>query len=418
MRAHKTRVGHEKVTQTKSAAKARIDFVKKNVPGPHKTWASKIRATLAELSIGQKAAELELGVRPGWYKKAINGWKVDGAFREAFETKLIAAWDAYRTNHTELGPLRFPPYDQNISLASDVTEESKSLDSFATPAARMLIALPEIIYPNPAGKDVVASAKNDAIDGTQLTLAEGAWPLHQELDKPYAMIARTIDKALDEGNIDLAFSEFRRSLFFTGYHEEWKIRRTLTKKMLKAKLEPRDAAWVHLKAEAYMDMELGNFALSKAAIAKALQLYMQGNLPEGVGQCFRYLGDLQAKFGAVGEAFSSKVESLKHLNGIPALEAKLEIRLLELQHLTEPSKDKINKLTVLAEQFREIKSWRYWLTEIERAKTIAAMGGWRDALTVAKYVEFAFRSEIKMERTRKRAVRLIEDIEKNKNCKF
>jgi hypothetical protein len=406
------RSGHNGVTLQEQAAKRRFAFLNKVPPGPHKKWASFIRRILFKLGLEQKDAPRELRVGEGVYKKAINGRNISGYSKNNIENNLTAHWEVYRKNHLEEPALSWPSYDDDIPIESLFNAELKPTDPLAVASERMKIILPEIIYPKTAVNNSNASAMNDAIDGSDSNLAEGAWPLHQKLEKSYAEIARTIDNALAEGNNDLAFQEFRRSLFYSGYHEQWQTRRMLTQKILKAKLGPRDAGWVRLKAEAYMEMELGDFSLAKAAIARALELFKQGDFPEGVGLCFRYLGDLQAKFGSIGQALGSKVESLKHLKGIPALEAQLEMKLIQLQHLTEPSNEKIKKLAELGARFKEIQSWRYWLTEIEKAKTIAAMGGWADALTVAKYVEFAFRSEIKMERTRKSAVRLIGELEK------
>lgn len=362
--------------------------------------------------MGQNNAERgDFAVSVGVYKKAINGVFINGESRKSIEKHLTIFWEKYRVTHPECSELLWPAYSENVSLEKAVNAALKPTEPLSIESERILFVLPEFIYPKPAGNNSDGSAMNDAIEDSNSMLAEGAWPLHQKLEKSYTEIAQTIDKALAKGNNDLAFHEFRRSLFYSGYHEQWETRRMLTQKILKAKLGPRDAGWVRLKAEAYMEMELGDFSLAKAAIAKALELFKRGDYPEGVGLCFRYLGDLHAKFGSIGQALGNKVESLKHLKGIPALESQLELKLIQLQHLTAPSTGKIKQLTELGARFKEIQSWRYWLTEIERAKTIAALGGWADALTVAKYVELAFRSEIKMERTRKRAVRLIGELE-------
>ena len=245
----------------------------------------------------------------------------------------------------------------------------------------------------------------------RVVLAEGAWPLHQALDKPYAAIAKTVETALAEGNVDVAFPEFRRSLYFSGYHELWPIRRRLSEGLLRQELGPRDEAWVRLKAVAYMDMEQGNFSRTKTEIEKAQVLYGKGGCAEGIGQCYRYRGDLFAKFGNFARACGDKVESLKYLKGVAKSESELELQFFQLHHQAEPSSAKLKRLLEIGEKLREIKSWRYWLTQLERARTLLALGETADALTVAKHVELSFRTELTMERTRAQAVALIQEIQ-------
>jgi tetratricopeptide (TPR) repeat protein len=301
-------------------------------------------------------------------------------------------------------------FTEQLTQLGKTTDFAAELAAIAPPTSNARVPSYDCVTPTMPASGIIVPAAESSMDGSASNLAEGAWPLHQTLEKPYSEVAQTVQNALDRGNLDVAFPEFRRSLFYSGYHEKWALRRRLTAKLLKARLGPLDAAWVYLKALSYMEMELGNFPRAKAAISEALTLYRRGECDHGIGLCFRYLGDLYSKFGDVAQAIENKVESLKHLKGVPETESQLELSLLRLQHLTEPSEQKFRRLFELGEQFREIRSWRYWLTELERGKTLRDLGNRVDGLVVLAHVEFAFRTEITMERTRKLAVRLIEDL--------
>lgn len=308
----------------------------------------------------------------------------------------VLPWPSLKDILTPLvGPLSADP----LMAPSDAAADSGSVDIVEN---RLQI---------PQTSNGTASAAS-LVDGQTLkVLAEGAWPLHQALDKPYEAVAKTVETALHAGNFDVAFDEFRRSLYYSGYHEQWSVRRRLSGLLLRQGLGPRDEAWVRLKAVGYMEMELGNFSRAKEEMQKARALYKKGNLAEGFGQCCRYEGDLYAKFGNIEKACANKRESLDYLSGVAKTESQLELRLFELQHGAEPSAAKLKELVAIGEQLRDIRSWRYWLTELERAKTLHALGAKEDALTMAKHVEFSFRSELTMERTRAQASALIREIQ-------
>ena len=390
--SHKARKGHGTVTQSfVGGAQTNTAPIDRMPRGPHKTWALFVRRVLSELGLGQKDHS-RLGVTESWYKKAIDGRKVDGSYRGRFERTVTAKWDEYRKDRPSLKPLDWPPYVEDVFGAFVEVPENGLAQ----------IEVPQLVLPE---------EPNQTDDGFPSNLAEGAWPLHQHLEKPYETVAKSIEEAIDAGNIDIAFPEFRRTLFHSGYHEQWAIRRNLTTKMLKAKLGPCDKAWVWLKAKAYMEMELRNFLAAQSAIGEAIRFYKKGESPEGYGLCLRYFGDLYAKFSDVSKAIENKLESLKFLRGTPRREAELELELLRLQYLTEPSTKKINQLTQLCDKLRDIRSWRFSLAELEKAKTMRDLGGRDDALTVAKGVELAFRTELTMERSRKLALRLIADLQ-------